>query len=931
MTAEKRSGTARAMILAAGRGERMRPLTDTTPKPLLPAGGRPLIVRQIEALARAGFDTIAINVAWLGERLVDALGDGSRWGVSIAWSREPEPLEAAGGIAHALPLLRPGPIVIVSGDVWTDYDYRGLAARIAEMERSGSPPRVHLVMVPNPVWHAGGDFAFGDDRISLDGAPRCTYGNIGIYDSALFAAVPPGSKAPLLPLLREWIARGLVSGELYDGAWVNAGTPADLAALDASLSDPGVGAAAGSGNPLLDFSGLPRFDLIEARHIEPAIDALLARARAAVAAVVGDGATADWEHVVAPTETPFDELDRAFAIAGHLNAVASTGAVRAAYNAVLPRVTGFDSEVAQDPRLHARYRQLADGPGMARLSPAQQRVVTHALRDFRLGGAGLEAPLRERLKAVREELATLAARFDDNVLDAEDAWSHHVIDEALLAGVPDDVKAAARDAARAEGLDGWKLTLKAPCYQPVMRHAANRALRATMHRAVVTVASERGETPQHDNGEVVARVLALRDEEARLLGHASYAGLSLATKMAGSPDTALAFLRDLAQRVHPFALRDRAELSAYAREELGIGELAAWDIAWAAEKLRQHRFALSEEEVRAWLPLDHVLAGLFRLVEKLYGVSIREDHAPVWHPAVRFYAIKGRDGAPIGQFYLDLFAREGKQGGAWMDEAINRRRVGASLQRPLAWLTCNFPAPLAGAVPHLTHRQVITLFHEFGHGLHLLLTRVDVAGVSGLQEVEWDAVELPSQIMENFCWNREVLDSMAAHATAGGALPDELYRRMLAARNFGGGMALARQLELALFDLLVHGGGAPATDAQPPRDALTRAYAILDGVRAEVAVEPYPPWDRFIHHFDHVFAGDYAAGYYSYLWAEVMAADAFDAFEEAGGVSPAVGARFRDAILAVGGTRPALESFVAFRGRPPQLDALLRHNGLVDA
>ena len=687
------------------------------------------------------------------------------------------------------------------------------------------------------------------------------------------------------------------------------------------------------GNPLLDFSGLPRFDLIEVRHIEPAIDALLARARAAVAAVIDDRAPADWDHVVAPTETPLDELDRAFAIASHLNAVASTKPLRAAYNAVLPRVTAFDADVAQDPRLYARYRKLAGSPSMATLAPAQQRVVANALRDFCLGGADLEARERERLKAVREELATLAARFDDNVLDAEDAWSYVVTDEAHLAGVPDDVKAAAREAARADGVDGWKLTLRAPCYQPVMRHADHRELRARMHRAAVTIASELGDSAQHDNGEVLARMLVLRDEEARLLGYASYAGLSLVTKMADSPADVHAFLRDLAERVRPFAARERSELAEFARARLGIDELAAWDVAWVSEKLRQHRFALSEEEVRAWLPLDRVLTGLFRVVETLYDVTIREARASVWHPSVRFYEVTGRDGALVGQFYLDLHAREGKQGGAWMDDAINRRRVGARLQPPVAWLTCNFPAPVAGATPHLTHRQVVTLFHEFGHGLHLLLTRVDVAGVSGLQGVEWDAVELPSQLMENFCWNRDVLESMSAHAVVDGAFPRELFDRMLTARNFGSGMALARQLELALFDLLVHGGGdsPPATPPQDLRSVLASAHAVLDAVRADVAVEPHPSWDRFIHHFGHVFAGEYAAGYYSYLWAEVMAADAFGLFEEAGVLSPAVGARFRDEILAVGGTRPALDSFVAFRGRAPQLDALLRHNGLVEA
>ncbi|MGH8803077.1 MAG: M3 family metallopeptidase [Casimicrobiaceae bacterium] len=713
-------------------------------------------------------------------------------------------------------------------------------------------------------------------------------------------------------------------------------------------------------NPLLDFSGLPRFDRIEACHIEPAIETLLGKARATVAAVTADRAKANWERVVAPTETVLDELDRAFAIAGHLNAVASTKSVRAAYNAVLPRVTAFDAELAQNRPLQLRYRALADGKAMSRLSPAQQRVVLQALRDFRLGGADLEPARQARLKAVREELAMLSARFDDNVLDAQDEWSLVIADESLLAGVPDDVKAAARDAARAAGVAGWKLTLRAPCYQPVMRHADDRGLRARMYRAAVTIASELGDSTQHYNSEVLVRILALRQEEARLLGYASYAGLSLETKMAASPTEVLAFLRDLARRVRPSAQREYAALGTYARETLGIVDFAAWDVAWVSEKLRQKRYAFSEEDVRAWLPLDRVLAGLFRVAETLYGIEIREEQASAWHPSVRFYAIRTADGTPCGQFYLDLYAREGKQGGAWMDDAMNRRRTGARVQYPVAWLTCNFPSPVAGATPHLTHRQVITLFHEFGHALHLLLTTVDVAGISGLQEVEWDAVELPSQLMENFCWDRGVLESMTAHAVTGMPLPSELFDRMLAARNFGTGMVLTHQLELAVLDMLLHGGdgsfhvpeaattaGAPtntltdrpagtpdersAAHAATARNVLASATALLDAVRAEVAVEPYPDWERWMHQFGHIFAGDYAAGYYSYLWAEVMSADAFSLFEEAGVLSPAIGARFRDEFLALGGTRPALESFVAFRGRPPQLDALLRHNGLVEA
>lgn len=675
-------------------------------------------------------------------------------------------------------------------------------------------------------------------------------------------------------------------------------------------------------NPLLDFTALPRFDAIEARHIEPAIDALLAQARSAAAAVAADSSTPDWEHVVAPTERPLDELDRAFAVATHLNAVASTKVIRSAYNAVLPRVTSFHSDLAQDRELYARYRALADDSRATKLSRAQRRVIEHALRDFRLGGADLDPQRQARLKAVKEELALLTARFDDNLLDAEDAWSLVVTDEALLAGVPDDVKAAARDTARGAGVTGWQLTLRAPCYQPLMRHARDRGLREQVFRAAATIASDLGESAQHDNGEVIERILALRQEEAELAGYANYAELSLEGKMARSPDEVLALLRELADHVRPFAKREVAELATFAAGALGIEELAAWDIAYVTEKLSEHRYALSDEEVRAWLPLDRVLAGLFRVTETLYGVTVHEEHAPVWHPTVRLFAIRDPAGEPIGEFYLDLQARQGKQGGAWMDEAVNRWRTATELQRPVAWLTCNFPASIAGATPKLSHRQVITLFHEFGHGLHLLLTGVDVAGISGLQGVEWDAVELPSQLMENFCWDRGVLESISRDPASGASMPSELLDRLLAARTFGSAMDLARQLELALFDMLLHQQGAKS---------LACAEAILDAVRAEVSVEPHPAWDRFIHRFSHVFAGDYAAGYYSYLWAEVMSADAFSLFEENGVLSPAIGARFRAEILSVGGTRPALESFVAFRGRPPQIGALLRHNGLVQA
>ena len=679
-------------------------------------------------------------------------------------------------------------------------------------------------------------------------------------------------------------------------------------------------------NPLLDFSGLPRFDRIRASDVAPAIETLLAQARAAVGDVAADAAPATWANVVAPTETAFDHLDRAWGAVRHLNAVVNTPAIRDAYNAALPKVTAFYADIAQDLGWYARFKALRDGPGFAALDAAQQKVVDNAIRDFRLGGAELDDAGKARFKAVQEEHATLSSRFDDNVLDSENAFAHYVDSAEALAGVPADVIAAARAEAEAEKRAGYKLTLRYPCYMPVMQYADDRALRALMHRAYATLASDLGADAAWDNTTLIERLLALRYEEARLLGYANFAELSLVPKMAQAPAEVLAFLRDLAARARPFAEREYAELQAYARDTLGIADPAAWDLAYVGEKLKSVRYAFSEQDVKQYFPESRVVAGLFGVVETIYGVTIRNAAAPVWHPTVRFYEIRNRDDTMVGQFYLDLYARDGKQSGAWMDDAINRRYAHDRLQHPVAYLTCNFSGPVEGREPYFTHREVVTLFHEFGHGLHQLLTRVDVAGVSGLQGVEWDAVELPSQFMENYCWEWDVLSRMTAHAQTGEPLPRELFERMVAARNFGSGMATLRQIEFALFDMLLHseyvpgGGGRFATP-----------QAVLDAVRREVAVIERPAYDRFMHAFGHVFAGGYAAGYYSYKWAEVLSADAFSLFEEQGVLSPEVGARFRDEVLARGGSRPALESFIAFRGRPPSLEALLRHNGMVPA
>ena len=675
--------------------------------------------------------------------------------------------------------------------------------------------------------------------------------------------------------------------------------------------------------PLLDFSGLPRFDLIRSEHVAPAIDALLRDARDAVEGVASDARPATWSNVVAPTETAFDHLDRAWSAVRHLNAVVSTPAIRDAYNAALPKVTAFRADVAQNARWFERFRALSNAPGFAALDEARRRVVHNALRDFRLGGAELADGDKARLKAAQQALSAATATFRDNVLDSENAWAHYVDTDDALAGVPPDVVARARSDAEAEGRAGYKLTLRNPCHTPVMQYADDRALRAAMHRAFSTRASDLGAAPEFDNTGVVLRILALRREQARLLGFANYAERSLVPKMARSPTEVLAFLRDLAKRARPFAEREYAELVAFAREALGIEDPSAWDIPYAAEKLKARRFAYSEQEVKQYFPEERVLGGLFHVVETIYGVDVRPARAPSWHPDVRFFEIVDRNGALVGRFYLDLYARKDKRSGAWMDEAINRRDADGRLQHPVAYLTCNFSGPVDGERPHFTHREGITLFHEFGHGLHQLLTRVDVAGVSGLQGVEWDAVELPSQFMENYCWQWDVLSRMTAHAATGEPLPRALFDRMLAARNFGSGLAMLRQIEFALFDMRAHADFVPGAGA-----SYADLQALLDDVRREVAVVSRPAYDRFIHAFGHVFGGGYAAGYYSYKWAEVLSADAFSLFEEKGVLSPEIGARFRDEVLARGGSRPAIDSFVAFRGRPPSLDALLRHNGM---
>ncbi|VTQ69953.1 oligopeptidase A [Stenotrophomonas maltophilia] len=593
--------------------------------------------------------------------------------------------------------------------------------------------------------------------------------------------------------------------------------------------------------------------------------------------------------------------------------------LREAYNSNLPRVTRFASALGQNLALYRQYQTLADSPEAAGFDESQRKVLDNTLRDFRLGGAELAPEAQQRFAAIKEELSALSAKFSQNVLDATDAWSLIIEDEARLKGLPEDVKAAAHAAAQKDGKAGWKLTLQMPCYLPVQTWGEDRDLREILYRASAQRASEFGDDALDNSGNI-DRILALRAELAALLGFGSYGDYSVATKMAQDPAEVLGFLRDLAARAKPFAVKDRAELEQFAREQLGIGQLQAWDLAFAADRLKQARYSYSEQEVKQYFTEPKVLGGLFSVIEQLYGLRVQEDSAPVWHEDVRFFRLVDAQGALVGQFYLDLYAREGKRGGAWMDDCRNRRvRADGSVQTPLVYLVCNFGRGANGKPATFSHNEVTTLFHEMGHGLHQLLTRIGELGVAGINGVEWDAVELPSQFMENFCWEWEHLQAMTAHVDSGEPLPRALYERMLAARNFHSGMATVRQLEFGLFDMLLHSQFEPAQDS---------VLALLDRVRAEVAVNHPPAWNRFPHQFSHIFAGGYAAGYYSYKWAEVLSADAYAAFEEAPQALAETGARFRDEILSRGGSRPAAENFKAFRGRAPQIDALLRHSGM---
>ncbi len=676
-------------------------------------------------------------------------------------------------------------------------------------------------------------------------------------------------------------------------------------------------------NPLLSPHDLPLFADILPKHVAPALAVLLAEADQALERAVSDAVPADYDAVSAVLDTASERLSAAWGAIGHLNAVADTPELRAAYTAALPQVTDVMTRHAADERLYNKYKTIAASGQV--LPPARRRALDNAMRDFVLAGAELQGSARERFQKLQALQAELAQKFSENVLDATDCYIY-IASADELAGVPGDVVQAARAEAAAEGHDGHRMTLHFPCYFPVLQYGKNRALRERLYRAYTSRASELGD-PAQDNSAVMAELTALRQEEAQLLGYSHYAAVSLVPKMARTAAQVNDFLLGLARRARPHAERDLAELLEFARSELGLNDLQAWDIAYASEKLKEQRYAFSEQEVKLYFTEPKVLEGLFHIIETLFEVSIRPDEAPVWHPSVRFFRIE-RAGTLVGQFYLDPYTRSGKRPGAWMDVVRSRwRRPDGRLQTPVAHLVCNFAPPVAvDGVPRpalLTHDDVSTLFHEFGHGLHHLLTQVDDLGVSGISGVEWDAVELPSQFMENFCWEWDVLKRLTAHVDTGEPLPRALFERMLAAKNFQSGLQTLRQVEFSLFDMRLH--------AQPGRQQ--DIQALVDEVRSEVSVLKPPAFNRFQHSFSHIFAGGYSAGYYSYKWAEVLSADAWSAFEETarpdtGVLNVETGRRYRQAVLETGGSRCALDSFKDFRGREPTIDALLRHQGM---
>ncbi|MGL4923951.1 oligopeptidase A [Aeromonas sp. 30P] len=676
-------------------------------------------------------------------------------------------------------------------------------------------------------------------------------------------------------------------------------------------------------NPLLTMDSLPPFSQIKPEQVQPAVIQAIADCKQKISDVLAQRDPHTWDSLIAPLEEVNDRLSRIWSPVSHLNSVLNSEALREAHDACLPLLSEFQTYVGQHEGLYQAYLALSQSDDFPLLSGAQRKEIQNTLRDFRLSGIGLPAEAQQRYGEIQARLSELASRFSNNVLDATQGWHKLVDDEAELAGLPDSVRAAARQMAELKGKEGWLFTLDIPSYLPVMMYADNRELRAEMYEAFTTRASDQGPNAgKWDNSAIMSELLTLRRELAQLLGFANYAELSLATKMADKTEQVVSFLTDLAAKSLPQGKAELEEIRAFAAEQHGQSELAAWDLAYYAEKLKQHKFSISDEQLRPYFPASKVVKGLFEVVKRVFGMKVRERLGiDTWHPDVRFYDIFDADDELRGSFYLDLYAREHKQGGAWMDVCLGRRyRQDGSLQKPVAYLTCNFNGPVDGKPALFTHNEVVTLFHEFGHGIHHMLTRIDVAGVAGINGVAWDAVELPSQFLENWCWESEALAFISGHYETGEPLPADLLEKMLTARNFQAAMQMLRQLEFALFDFRLHQEFDPANPAQLP--------ALLDEVRSQVAVMTPPAFNRFQHSFSHIFAGGYAAGYYSYKWAEVLSADAFSRFEEEGIFNPATGQSFLKNILEKGGSKEPMELFRAFRGREPKVDALLRHSGI---
>ena len=674
-----------------------------------------------------------------------------------------------------------------------------------------------------------------------------------------------------------------------------------------------------SNNPLIDYPELPPFSKIQPEHVLPAVEQLVADGRARIQQVLAEG-NFDYAHLVQALDEEDDRLGKAFGPAGHLNAVAQNEALRNAYNSCLPLLSEYGTEVGQNAQLCAAYQTLRDSDEWSSLSEAQQKDIENTLRDFRLSGVDLPEDKKAQYMANSKRLSELTSKFSDNTLDATQAWTKHISDEAELDGLPDSAKAGAADRAKADGKDGWLLTLDAPVFIAVMSHCKNAELRKEMYVAWTTKASDQGpQAGQFDNSAIMDEILKLRHDQAQLLGFANFAEESLATKMARDVNEVIQFLEDLAKRAKPQAEQELAALRAFAAEK-GADDLNPWDIGFWSERLREERYSISEEELRPWFPADTVINGMFAVVGKLFGIQFRQrDDVDLWHEDARFYELVDDDGSVRAAFYLDMYARTGKRGGAWMDDArIRRRRPDGSLQTPVAYLTCNFAPPAGGKPGLLTHDEVVTLFHEFGHGLHHMLTEQDVSGISGINGVAWDAVELPSQFLENWCWTEEGIALISGHYETGEPLPKEKLDKMLAAKNFQGAMQMVRQLEFSLFDMRIHAEYQEGLDI----------YQVLKEVREQVAVIQPPAFNRFPNSFGHIFAGGYAAGYYSYKWAEVLSADAYSRFEEEGEFNEDTGRAFRSEILAKGGSREPMELFKAFRGREPSVEPLLRHCGI---